>query len=112
MKKLFTLMALAAACTVANAQQDTTAAAKVDTIRVGNMVIIKDKSKAETDHSYGPSFRVGKHSRRGKPSNISTNWAVLDLGFSLYDDQTNYGNTGGYIVTGQALPRWERETLD
>ena len=98
MKKLFTLMALAIVCTVAKAQEDSTKTEKVDTIRVGNMVIIKDKSKASTpDHTYGPNFHIGTHNKKGNLSNISTNWAVVDLGFSLYDDRTDYANTGGYI---------------
>ncbi|MDO9374109.1 MAG: outer membrane beta-barrel protein [Bacteroidota bacterium] len=97
MKKLFTLMALAVVCTVAKAQEDSTYTGKIDTIRVGNMIIIKDKSKADTEHKDGPNFRVGRHSNKGKLSNISTNWGVVDLGFSLYDDQTNYGSTGSYL---------------
>ena len=37
-----------------------------------------------------------------KPSNLSTNWLIVDLGFTNYNDKTNYArsNSAG-ICTGQ-----------
>ncbi len=97
MKQLFTLMALAIFCTVAKAQEDQKESKQVDTIRVGNMVIIKDKSKSDSDHSGGTHIRMGRHNRKKNLSNVSTNWGVVDLGFSNYNDQTNYANAGSYL---------------
>ena len=74
MKKLFTLMALVVVCTVAKAQEDSTKTAKVDTIRVGNMVIIKDKTKPSSDHTYGPNFHVGKQNKKG---NLSIAFCII-----------------------------------
>ena len=98
MRKLFTLMAMAIFCTTANAQEDTTGKVsnKVDTIRVGNMIIIKDKSKTDDDKSINTRISIGRNKKR-KLSNVSTNWGIVDLGFANYDDQTNYGSAGAYL---------------
>ena len=97
MKQLFTLMAMAMLCTAANAQNDTTITApkESDTIRIGNMVIIKKGggNESRNRHVY---IDVERKQRR-KPANISTNWGIVDLGFANYDDKTNYANTGGYL---------------
>lgn len=96
MKQLFTLMAAAIFCTAVKAQSDTTITNKEsDTIRIGNMVIIK---KGGTNASKGKYTHIDVERRqRSKPSNISTNWGIVDLGFANYSDKTNYGNTSGYL---------------
>jgi hypothetical protein len=35
--------------------------------------------------------------RKRNTSNVSTNWGVVDLGFSNYDDKTDYSNAGSYL---------------
>ena len=95
MSKLFTLIAMVIFCTAANAQEDSTKkeSSQIDTIRVGNMIIIKDKSKAGNDKS---DTRVYMGQKK-IVSNVSTNWAIFDFGIANYDDQTNYSSTGGYL---------------
>ncbi|MEO6720650.1 MAG: hypothetical protein ABIN67_09790 [Ferruginibacter sp.] len=97
MSKLFTLMALVIFCTTAKAQDDSTKKDfnQIDTIRVGNMIIIKDKSKTDND-GRNTHFTMGRN-RKKITSNVSTNWGIVDLGFSNYDDQTNYGSAGSYL---------------
>jgi|KBSMisStaDraftv2_1062788.scaffolds.fasta_scaffold01845_5 hypothetical protein len=97
MKQLFTLMATAMLCTAARAQSDTTITPnkESDTIRIGNMIIIKKGGNNESKNKYTHIEVEKKY--RSKPSNISTNWAILDLGFNNYTDKTDYGNTGGYL---------------
>ncbi|MEO6228827.1 MAG: hypothetical protein ABJB11_08920 [Ferruginibacter sp.] len=97
MNKLFTLMAMVMLCSVANAQTDSTKKT-IDTIRVGNIVIIKDNSKTENEKSVS-SHITFKRSYKKKTSNISTNWGIVDLGFANYSDQTNYASTGSYLYT-------------
>ena len=93
--KLFTLMALALICTVANAQTDSTKVDKpADTIRVGNIIIIKKGNKNEAPKT-SDTIEVLKVPK--KLSNVSTNWLIVDLGFANYDDATNYAATGGYL---------------
>jgi hypothetical protein len=75
------------------AQTDSTAKEenKADTIRIGGMVIIRDKDgknrKIERDNEYRMKSR-----NRDKPSNVSTNWWIIDIGFSSYTDNSLYGS--------------------
>ncbi len=55
-----------------------------DTIRVGGITIIK---KGGEGNEHGITF---KRRIRSKPSNVSTNWFIFDLGFTNYNDKTNY----------------------
>lgn len=87
--KAFLLAAMALACTtLCIAQTDSTKKEKVDTIKVGGMIIIK-KSDGKTDTGRGRTFTI---SRSHKKRNISTNWWIVDLGFANYNDQTAYGS--------------------
>lgn len=106
MKKLTILLAMTAFCNCASAQQDTASvkvpAGKNDTIRIGNILIIKKGKKSATDDS---TITVTKNdAERKHNSKVSTNYFVLDLGFSNYDDQTNYSNAGGYLVNKPGSP--------
>src|SRR5437868_4668075 len=95
MKRIFTLCV--ALCTIMNcfAQTDTTGkhnqAPQGDTIHIGGMIIIRKAGNKSTQVTHVNEFRdtsvhVVKHSR------ISTNWAILDLGFSNYSDKTIYSS--------------------
>ncbi len=102
MNKLFTLMALVMLCSVAGAQTDSAMNAKrIDTIRVGNIVIIKDNSKTENEKTVNAHI-VFKRSNKRKISNVSTNWGIVDLGFANYSDKTNYASTGSYLYNRAA----------
>jgi hypothetical protein len=77
-------------CLTGLAQTDSTAKRNEnenDTIRVGGMIIIK-KRKAYND---GDSTNEAKtYHRNSKPSRVSTNWWIVDIGFANYNDQTDY----------------------
>jgi hypothetical protein len=60
-----------------------------DTIRIGNMIIIK-KGGRNNDGDNDNEARTYRR-RHYKPSNISTNWGIVDLGFANYIDDTKYG---------------------
>lgn len=96
MKQLFTVMALIVFCTAINAQTDTAVIPKSDTIRIGNIIIDKTGDKNEPE-SKSININIFKKDRKNKSKNISTNWCIVDLGFSNYTDKTNYTNTGGYL---------------
>ena len=107
MNKLFTLMVLAFVCTTATAQTDTSAAKsnttklpedKGDTIRIGNIVIIKNGGYHSESGSGNTRITMGRK-RNKKLSNISTNWGIVDIGFANYSDKTNYATA----TTGQLL---------
>jgi Outer membrane protein beta-barrel domain len=97
MKKLLLILATVFVCLVSEGQvsSDTMPAPKVDTIRIGNIVILKKKG-AKDDNNEGSKseVRIGRK-RTNKPSNVSTNWGILDIGFANYDDVTNYATVPG-----------------
>lgn len=90
MKWIFTLCITL--CTILSgfAQTDTTAKQTPDTIRIGNMVIIREPgTRYDSTRKRDKIFRIGN--RRGdKPANTSTNWWIFDFGFSNYADKTDY----------------------
>ncbi len=95
MKQLLLIMATAMLCNTTNAQvtRDTIPAKKEDTIRIGNIIIVKkrgDNNKNDND-GWDGKMRIGRK-RNNKPSNISTNWFIFDLGISTFDDQTKYSS--------------------
>ena len=85
MKKLL-LAVIALSGAMACFAQDSTVQEKADTIRIGGMIIIKKKDKN------GKEEEVVISNKRKKSSNVSTNWAIVDIGFSNLHDQTNYGS--------------------
>ena len=58
---------------------------KADTVKVGGMIIIRKHGNEEKNKEYKMPER-----KRSKPSNLRTNWWIVDLGFANYTDNTNY----------------------
>jgi len=104
MKRLTLLLAMATLCTVAYAQKDTVAVITQhnDTMRIGNILIIK-KGKRSSGNDSTIVMKRTYNSRRSN-SKVSTNFFVLDLGFANYNDQTNYASPGGYLVNRPGSP--------
>src|ERR1700742_3719494 len=86
----------------ANAQTDTTGRKDTtgkndnwhpggDTLRVGNLLIIRNGPAQSMGDPY-VRIRNRHHDRSYRPSNVSTNWGILDLGFTNYTDKTNYAS--------------------
>ena len=93
-QSLFTLLILMV-CLGAQAQSDTTKPQSADTIKIGNMVIIKKNDDKETKEDKNEKDAEDakieiKKRKAAKKSNVSTNWLIVDLGFSNVNDQTNY----------------------
>lgn len=85
MKQVIILLAGIGMALTGMSQTDSTEQ-KVDTIRIGNMIIIKKGGDRNDNDNEAKTYRR----RNYKPSNISTNWGIVDLGFANYDDQTDY----------------------
>jgi hypothetical protein len=83
---LLALIALSGAMTCL--AQDSTKKEKADTIKVGGMIIIKD-GKGDDGERKNRNIIISNHKKR-KSSNITTNWWIVDLGFSNLKDETNY----------------------
>jgi len=99
MRQVYVLLAGLCIGTTTMAQTDTTTnqSKTPDTIRVGNMIIVK---KGETN--YRNSEGIVKVNRvRNNRQNVSTNWVILDLGFANYNDKTSYA---GAITSGVVAP--------
>jgi Outer membrane protein beta-barrel domain len=102
MKRIFTLCV--ALCTIITgfAQTDSTRtknpAPKNDTIRIGGMIIIR--KAGSKDKEITKEGENKKHDE--KPSNLTTNWWIFDLGFSSYSDNSNYvtASSSGFVAPG------------
>ena len=91
--------------------QDTTVRSKSDTIRIGGMIIIKDKDKSDTSESKNRNITISNHRKR-KSSNISTNWWITDIGFANLKDETNYAaaQASGFVGTGVGPDQFDLRT--
>jgi hypothetical protein len=74
------------------AQTDTTGKQnnEVDTIKVGGMIIIRKHGENEIYKKQ--KDETATHHWHSKSSNLSTNWWIIDFGFSNYNDKTNYSS--------------------
>jgi hypothetical protein len=93
------------------AQNDTTGISKVkgpegDTIRVGSLLIIRNGAKDFAGNT--PSLRVytRHHHSYYHPSNISTNWGIVDLGIASINDRTNYSSAAAQQFAPGANKDW------
>src|SRR6478672_5431621 len=109
MKKFTLLMAAAFLWSSGFAQEDSTQLKeKKDTIRIGNILIIK-KGKGDDDNDKDVEVTMGR--KRASNSKIKTNWFVLDFGFSNYMDETDYSSTGSYLVNRPGTAEFGKSDL-
>ena len=108
MKQLIILLATVIFCTSINAQTDSTAKPKSDTIRIGSIIIVKHgKNKKGEDKDV--QITMGrKRNQRKQNSNVSTNWWIVDLGFANYNDKTDYATAGSYLVSRPGYPTLDK----
>lgn len=98
MKRMFMLLTGISIALTSMAQQDSASKERVDTIRIGTMIIIKktDPNQKHEDHDgYGEK-------KNYKPSNLTTNWWIVDLGINQVVDNTDYAKSiaAGYLAPG------------
>ena len=89
------LLVCVAAClfSTAFAQNDTTIKKEInDTIRIGGMIIIKKPGSEDREIKTGDNYTVRIPKRR-TPQNLTTNWWIIDMGFSGFNDKTDYAST-------------------
>ena len=102
MKRTFTILAGICFALSGLAQTDSTKKDS-DTIRVGNILIIKNKKDGKNDDDKDRDDDVKVERRKSyKPKNVSTNWGIVDLGISQFQDNTNYAQSiaQGYLGAG------------
>lgn len=93
MKRIFTLCVALCSIISGFAQTDTTGTRtpQNDTIRIGGMIIIR-KAGSKDKEITKDGENKWKNREAKKPSNLTTNWLILDLGFSNLSDKTNYSS--------------------
>jgi hypothetical protein len=104
------------------AQSDTTGNQnnEPDTIKVGSMLIIrKNGGGREIIRNRKNDETTQEHHRKYyKPSNVSTNWWIVDLGFSNFNDNTNYSDASvqafapGSTEETFKLRNWKSRNID
>src|SRR5215211_7099250 len=88
MKKILLAVIAFGIAMASSAQTDSTVKERADTIKIGGLIIIK---KPAQDGKENKGIIVSNRKRRNT-SNISTNWGILDIGFSNFDDKTDYSS--------------------
>jgi hypothetical protein len=117
MKKIIFFLLMAAGTQHGFAQVDTTRKAEStdqnDTIRVGTIIIIKKGGGSQTidvqgnsGHHYENHWNWDWDNRKHHLENISTNWLIIDVGFSGFNDRTNYASAEAqaFLHNPQGLP--------
>jgi hypothetical protein len=103
MKRITMLCAAILVAGAAFAQNDTTTNKETDTIRIGNITIIKKNKPGTTSGSESTTVTINKN-RKGSKSN--TNWWIVDLGLANLKDETAYGSAAAnsYLRTPPGGP--------
>lgn len=109
MKRLFTLCIAICMIMTSFAQTDTTGKQnplpQYDTIRIGGMVIIRKAGNKDKEADSDKEYKM-KRRRGDKPSNLSTNWWIFDIGFSSYTDNTNYSSSAAQAYAPGSNSTW------
>ena len=102
------LLVCVAAClfTTGMAQTDTTGKKENnDTIRIGGMIIVKKAGTNEREIITGDRT-VKIPSRKRENENITTNWWIIDSGYSGFEDKTNYASAAAQAFAPGSTEDW------
>jgi hypothetical protein len=81
------------------------AASAQDTIHIGTMTIIKGGDGKNSDDG---EYHKSKHHNAYHTSNVSTEFFQMDLGFTNFNDMTNYASAGTQQFAPGATNQWFR----
>jgi hypothetical protein len=102
------LLVCVAACLFSSgfAQVDTTGKKETnDTIRIGGMIIVKKAGTNEREIIRGDKT-VKIPSRKKENENITTNWWIVDIGYSGFNDKTNYASAAAQAFAPGSTEDW------
>lgn len=102
MRRIIIILAGICCALTVMGQTDTTKQAAGDTLRVGNMIIVRDGTQENKEPKETRIF----HRRSYRPSAISTNWWIVDIGFANYTDNTNYASAEAQAFAPGANGDW------
>ena len=104
------LLVCVAAClfTTGFAQTDTTGKKETnDTIRIGGMIIVKKPGSNDREIITGDrTVKIPSRKRESENENVTTNWSILDIGFSGFNDQTNYSSPEAQAFAPGSTEDW------
>lgn len=106
MKRIL-LMCMAACVFTSGFSQDENKEKKetTDTIHIGGMIIIR-KPGSKDRETVKEDWHFRFHNRKSKPENLSTNWWIVDLGFSNYTDNTVYSSAAAQAFAPGSTKDW------
>lgn len=116
MKRIFILCMILCAMMTGFAQVDTTAKSPTDTVRkktadtlnIGGMVIIREPGGRDDDSEVRKSrgLRISTRKKEDTDADLSTNWWIFDIGFSNYNDRTDYGSAAAQAIAPGSTEDW------
>ena len=108
--KKFLLAIIAISGVMSCFAQDSTKKEGADTIKIGGMIIIRDGKNKDKDNKDRNVTISNRNKKRN--SNLSTNWWIVDLGFSNLDDQSNYAaaQSQGFVGPGVGEDQFDLRT--
>jgi hypothetical protein len=104
MKRIITLCICFCLSASIFGQTDSTSK-KPDTIRVGGIIIVRKPGSKDREIVHDKEYRMRNRNTENK-SNLSTNWWIVDLGFSNYDDNTNYSSSTAQAYAPGSNASW------
>jgi hypothetical protein len=106
MKRIITLCIILCITLTGFTQTDTTGKKppESDTIRVGGIIIIRKPGSKDKEISERELKIKSRNSE--KPSRVSTNWWIVDIGFSNYVDNTDYTSGGAQQYAPGSNASW------
>jgi hypothetical protein len=113
MNRLFLLAAGLCLALTGMAQNDTTHTPNPggtdhpgDTLRVGNLLIIRNGKPDWDNPEYVRIRKRRNNDKNYRPSRVSTNWIILDLGFANYNDMTHYTSAAAQQFAPGSTSDW------
>ena len=101
MKRKLIMLALLCISLAGIAQQDSTANFNDSTADSG-----RNHERSGKDHHWHDWHRWHSYPKHIKPSDLSTNWLVVDLGFSNFNDKTDYTSAAAQAFAPGSADNW------
>jgi hypothetical protein len=114
MKKVFTILAILCIAAKGFSQQDSSTSKKESHWKKWEQMHKEemekwDKMDSTEWHGKYPPWPMPPHhwgNNHVKPANLSTNWLIIDLGFTNYNDKTNYAGTTAQSFAPGSNSNW------